>query len=65
MFFVFLVGFVNGIEGFCHDSTDDFVVVHLFESFGLLQNIEGSLIEVIFEGDLLIDEELRVRRGLR
>jgi hypothetical protein len=47
------------LQGLLHDGGDDLALVDAFKSLSFLEQVLSSAVEVVLEGDLLGDEELR------
>lgn len=56
---VVAVGDVDALEGLLDDAVDDLVLVDGLEDFRLAEDVLGAGVDVVLEGELLGDEELR------
>lgn len=54
-----LVGFVNRFKSFTHYSSDDFFLVDLFDGLCLFEDTFGSFPNMIFQSNLLRNEEVK------
>lgn len=52
------IGPVDRVKGVFHDIIDDLRLIGVLVRFSLLEDVVGSLVKVILEGNLFIDEEL-------
>lgn len=56
---VFVVGPIERISDVAEHAIDDLALVDFFKGFGLLEDVESTVGDVVLEGQLLVDEELR------
>lgn len=65
LFLVVSISLIDRVEGFGQHFVDDLGVVVGFEGLGLFEDVLCPFVKVVLEGDLLVDEELQLRNGLR